>query len=72
MHRAIVRQSGRLPDSLFVAFTEICRARWTRELDDDLDTGVNTEAEEHDGSDEEDEEVDDDSDVFADGGYWAL
>jgi hypothetical protein len=55
MHRAIVRQSGYLPDSLFVVFTEIRRDRWIRELDDDLDTEVNTETEEHDSSDDDDE-----------------
>jgi hypothetical protein len=69
-----------LPDSLslFVAFTEICRARWIRELDG-LDTEVNTEAEEHDSSGEEDEEdmiladdgeeLDDDSDVLTEEGH---
>jgi len=80
MHRAIVRQCGYLPDSLFVAFTEIRRARWIRELDDDLDTEVNAEAEEHDrSSDEDDEDIviaDDgeelDDDVLAEEGYGAL
>jgi hypothetical protein len=57
MHRAIVRQCGYLPDSLFVVFTEIRRDRWIGELDDDLDTEVNTKTEEHDhSSDDEDEE----------------
>jgi hypothetical protein len=65
MHRAIVRQSGYLPDSLFVVFTEIRRDRWIGELDDDLDTEVNTKTEEHDhSSDDEDEE----DMIFADDG----
>jgi hypothetical protein len=56
MHRAIVRQSGYLPDSLFVVFTEIRRDRWIWELDDDLDIKVNIKTEEHHSSDDEDEE----------------
>jgi hypothetical protein len=47
-----------------------------------VNTEVNTEAEEHDSSDDEDEEdmiladdgeeLDDDSDVLTEEGYWAL
>jgi hypothetical protein len=81
MHHAIVRQSGYLPNSLFVEFTEIREDRWIRELDDDLDTEVSTKIEEHDhSSDDEDEEdmklADDgeelDDDGLAEEGYWAL